>query len=255
LRRACDFHRRRLARDLSVPQGGLKISNTLSLDEVDDEIRQQTHPSPKPIREFLCGEKKRVISEEDPLLTPDAQPRTELEKPVPLRDLLTRDVLVASANYAFLALVDIAFRALQPVFMSTPVALGGLGLDPPVIGAVMSFFGILNGLFAVFFFSRLSDCFGVKGLYLIGITAAVPCFSLFPVINHLARNSIERSGGLGADVWIAVGLQVVTAVLFCMCYGTHVLRAGISSRPIDLIPVVCSFPRRGVYLHRRRCTK
>jgi len=84
----------------------------------------------------------------------------------------------------------------------------------------MSFFGILNGTFIVFFFSRMTDCFGVKGVYLMGVTAAVPCFSLFPIINHLARNSIERGGALGMEVWVAVGLQVAMSVLVCLCYGT-----------------------------------
>ena len=31
-----------------------------------------------------------------------------------------------------------------------------------------------------------------------------PCFSVFPIINLLARDSIERSGGLGPEVWVAV---------------------------------------------------
>ncbi|KAF9790416.1 member of major facilitator multidrug-resistance DHA1 sub-family [Thelephora terrestris] len=177
---------------------------------------KETHPSAKPVREFFCGDKKRVASEEDPLF---AQPQNELEKPIPLRGLLTRDVLVSAANYAFLALIDISFRALQPVFLSTPVKLGGLGLDPPAIGTVMSSFGVLSGVYTVFFFSRMTDYFGAKGVYLIGMTAAVPCFTLFPIINHLARNSVERSGGLGVEVWIAVGAQVVLSVVLCLSYG------------------------------------
>jgi hypothetical protein len=108
------------------------------------------------------------------------------------------------------------------VFLSTPIELGGLGLDPPVIGTIMSFFGILNGVFTVFFFSRMTDYFGVKGVFLMGMTAAVPCFSLFPVISHLARNSFERSGGLGTEVWVAVGIQVASSVLVCLCYGAFV---------------------------------
>ena len=113
-----------------------------------------------------------------------------------------------------------SFRALQPIFLSTPVELGGLGLDPPVIGTVMSFFGILNGVFTVFFFSRMTDYFGAKGVFLIGMTAAVPCFSLFPLISHLGHNSMERSGGLGTEVWVTVGIQVALSVLICLCYGT-----------------------------------
>ena len=140
---------------------------------------------------------------------------------MPLRSLcLMRDVLVASANYAILALVDISFRALRPVFLSTPVALGGLGLGPPAIGTVMSFGGIISGVFIVFFFPRMTNCFGVKRVYLIGIAAAVPCFALFPVINYLARSSIERGGGLGTGVWVVVGLQVAASVLVSMCYST-----------------------------------
>ena len=129
-------------------------------------------------------------------------------------------MVVASANYAFLGLIDISFRTLQPVFLSTPIALGGLGLDPPAIGTIMSSFGILNGFFAVCFFSRMADYFGVKWVYLIGMTAAIPSFALFPIINFLARNSIERSGELGLEVWAAISLQVAMVVLVCMCYGT-----------------------------------
>ena len=131
-------------------------------------------------------------------------------------------MIVACANFAILALVDMSFRALQPVFFSTPIALGGLGLDPPMIGTVMSFFGILNGLITVFFFSRMTDYLGVKGVYLMGITASMPCFFLFPIINYLARNSMERSGELGTEVWIAVGLQVIMSVLVALCYGASV---------------------------------
>jgi hypothetical protein len=157
-------------------------------------------------------------------------------------------VIVASASYAFLALIDMSHRALLPVFFSTPIAFGGLGLDPLVIGTIMSFFGVLNGVVTVFFFSRMTDYLGVKGVYLLGIAAAVPCFSLYPIINYLARNSVERSGGLGAEVWAAVGLQVTMWVLISLCYGMSVS----SSRTIyGLIPSLVHF-RRSVHLHRRR---
>ena len=199
------------------------------------EYPQQTHPSPKPIRVFLCGTKNRVASEEDPLLL-ESRPQDQMEKPTSLRGLLTRDVIITCVNYSFLALVDISFRTLQPVFFSTPLELGGLGIDPPMIGTIMSSFGILNGVFTVFFFSRLLDYLGLKRFYLIGITAAVPSFLLFPVINYLARNSIERSGRLGTEVWLAVGLQVALSVLFFLCYG-----AFVSARLLrSLIYIDCS---------------
>lgn len=128
-------------------------------------------------------------------------------------------MIIASANFTLLALVDISFRVVEPVFFSTPIPLGGLGLDPPMIGTIMSLTGILNGVFTVFLFARMTDWFGVKWLYLTGMIAAVPCFVLFPVINYLARNSVEHTGGLGPEVWIAVGVQVIMTVLLCMGYG------------------------------------
>jgi hypothetical protein len=112
---------------------------------------------PKPIQELLRGEKKGVDIRGRPLLTPEASPKDGFDGPVSLWNLLTRDMIAASANYALLALVDMSHRALQPVFFSTPIALGGLGLDPPVIGTIISFFGILNGVITVFFFSRMID--------------------------------------------------------------------------------------------------
>lgn len=194
--------------------------NRLVLHDTNDRTFQQTYAFPKPIRDLIFGERKRAASEEDPLIS-QAQPQDETAKPLPLRALLTRDVIVASVNYAFLGLMEMSFRTLQPLFFSTPIALGGLGLDPPMIGTILSFFGVLTGIFTVFFFSRLTDCFGVKVVYVMGISAIVPCYALFPLINYLARNSIERSGDLGLDVWIAVGLQVVMSVFVAMCYGKH----------------------------------
>ena len=84
----------------------------------------------------------------------------------------------------------------------------------------MSLFGVLNGVFIVFFFSRMTDYFGVKGVYMMGISTSIPCFISFPVISYLARKSVERSGGLGIEVWVAVGIQVVLSVLMAMAYGT-----------------------------------
>ena len=91
-----------------------------------------------------------------------------------------------------------------------------------MIGTITSFFGILYRIVTVFFFSQMVDYLGVKEVHLPGITTAVPCFSLYPIINHLARNSIECSGGLGAVVWAAVGLQVTMWVLISLCYGMSV---------------------------------
>ncbi|EGN95009.1 hypothetical protein SERLA73DRAFT_113718 [Serpula lacrymans var. lacrymans S7.3] len=134
--------------------------------------------------------------------------------PLPLRALLTPQVLIAASTYATTSLMDIAFRTIQPVFFATPIALGGLGLTPPVIGKILASFGILNGLFQVFCFARLHAWLGTKGTYILGVVAAIPMMMTFPVISLLVQ-----SQGLNITVWFVIGLQVFLSVVLCISYG------------------------------------
>ena len=138
----------------------------------------------------------------------------EAEKPLPFRALLTRRVIIAAGNYASLSLVDISFRAIQPLFLSTPIHLGGLGLPPSTIGNILSIFGVLNGVFQVFLFARAIDRWGSKRVFSLGIASGIPMFALFPVINYLARHH-----GYSMTVWMAVGFQIVMSVALCFSYG------------------------------------
>jgi hypothetical protein len=138
----------------------------------------------------------------------------QAEGPLPLRSLLTPRVLIAAGNYASLSLVDIAFRAIQPVFLSTPIHLGGLGLPPPSIGTLLSIQGISNGIFQVFFFAQIHDRWGSKKTFIAGILNAIPAFIMFPVANALARTQ-----GCGIAVWAAIGLQIISVILIGLSYG------------------------------------
>jgi hypothetical protein len=138
----------------------------------------------------------------------------DAEKPYPLRQLMTRRVLLAVTNYATLSLVDICYRATQPLFFSTPISSGGLGLDPPSIGKILACFGILNGIFQVTCFARAHALCGTKRLFVTGLCCAVPVFALFPVMNTIAR-----AYGLGLAVYSAVALQIVFSLGLSSCYG------------------------------------
>lgn len=136
------------------------------------------------------------------------------EKPLPLRSLMTFRVIIAAANYAFLSLVDIAFRAIQPLFFSTPIEMGGLGLPPSTIGNILSMFGILNGFFQIFFFAKIHDRWGSKRVFMAGIAAGIPLFLSFPVISYLARTQ-----GLTPTLWVAVAVQIVFSIMPSLSYG------------------------------------
>ncbi|KAG9222038.1 hypothetical protein CCMSSC00406_0008023 [Pleurotus cornucopiae] len=144
----------------------------------------------------------------------ESHPAAPGEEILPMRKLLTRRVLIASGNYAILAFVDISFRAIQPLFLSTPIALGGLGLAPSMIGPILSVFGVLNGLMQVSFFASIHDRWGSKRVFTCGILSTLPAFALFPLINHYARME-----GLSMRVYFLVWCQIVISIGVSMSYG------------------------------------
>ena len=140
----------------------------------------------------------------------------QAEKPLPLRSLLIPRVLIAAGNYASLSLVDIAMKAIQPVFLSTPILLGGLGLPPSSIGTLLSVQGLLNGIFSIFFFAKIHDRWGAKMVFIGGVASAIPAIVMFPLANTLARTQ-----GYSIAVWIAVGIQIIAAILHNLSFGLY----------------------------------
>ena len=193
-----------------------------------------------------------------PTVAPSPDPS---EIPVPFRAILTPRVLTAAGNYASFALLDVAFRAIQPLFLSTPLSLGGLGLPPPTIGTILFFNGVLKGPFQFLCFAWLHDRWGSKRTFLIAVCAAVPAFGLFPVISrvakvyHIGGQQACFGGGGGSEtgcygwlVWALVAVQVGSSVVMNMAYGAFCYP---SSHPngenYQLI-----LPRRSrVHIHRK----
>ena len=136
-------------------------------------------------------------------------------RPLPLKKLLVPRVIIPAANYAFLAIVDINLRAIQPVFYSTPIALGGLGLAPQQIGWILSVYGIVNGLTQILLFSRINDRFGSKRVYLVGVASVLPVFAMFPFINEVAR----LEGRMVPLVWGLVFGQALLSIIISFSYG------------------------------------
>ncbi len=174
---------------------------------------EETVPSPMPISQFL-GSRTHKDNPVHHHANGSQEAPNGAEKPLGLRSLLTYEVVVAAANYASLSLVDIAFRAIHPVFLSTPIAMGGLGLSPPSIGKLLSSVGILNGIFQVCFFAKIHDHWGSKRVFIGGLVCSLPAFALFPVINLLARHQ-----GYSFAVWAAVGAQIVIFVVLNISFG------------------------------------
>ncbi|RXW25538.1 hypothetical protein EST38_g331 [Candolleomyces aberdarensis] len=175
---------------------------------------KETHTNPTPVKQYLGIEKKPLIDDDSDSDSVDSSIAKE-ETPGSLRSLLTPRVVVAATNYAFLSLVDIAFRAIQPVFFSTPIELGGLGLDPARIGSILSISGILNGCFQVFFFAAINNRLGSKRTFIMGIASAVPLFVCYPLMSVVAQRE-----GLSSLVWVLVLAQIVFSIGISLSYGS-----------------------------------
>lgn len=233
-----------------------KKTPRLSVDQtIDPIIRSSTHsvsPSQSSSTDSLYKADNKVLITttvvEVDLPTPSNSSTISVddddqqkEQTLPLRAILTRPVIISAGNYATLSLIDIAFRSIQPVFLSTPIEMGGLGLQPATIGNLLSVFGVLNGIVQVFFFARIHDYWGPKKLFVFGVASALPLFIFFPFINAAARSDIgigfrsgellaglnngiitphaDRSSELGMLVWVLVYAQVVLSVGICLSYG------------------------------------
>ncbi|KAG1781011.1 major facilitator superfamily domain-containing protein [Suillus placidus] len=164
------------------------------------------------ISQLLPWKKRKVIP--SPALGPPPVSSSINDKPVPIRALFVRRVLVATGSYAGIALIDIAFRTVQPVFYSTPISLGGLGLDTPTIGTILAVQGIVNGVMQPLAFARLHDIMGAKKLWLFAVTCTLPMIALLPTLNTLARSS-----GVVQSVWYLVALQIALVGCMNFAYG------------------------------------
>ncbi|KZP23803.1 MFS general substrate transporter [Athelia psychrophila] len=157
------------------------------------------------------GDSSAVESNTD---SAESAEQTAQEAPVPLRELLTHPVILSVSVYSLLAILEIAMLALFPVFYSSTIEYGGLGLSPSTIGIILGAFGLVNGLFQFLFFSKIISRWGVKALLMTAMTAFMPLFAMFPLIHYMAWQ-----WGMTPIVWVGIALQIAIAIVMDMAYG------------------------------------
>ncbi|KZV74591.1 MFS general substrate transporter [Peniophora sp. CONT] len=161
------------------------------------------------LKETLPKEKIRSPSESS-----TATQNSKAEEVRPLRELLTKPVILAVANYAALAFLDIAMACMGPLFYSTPIEFGGLGMSPAQIGLFLGLYGVIDGVAQFLFFPIIVERIGVKPTLFIAMSAFVPIFLWFPVAHQIARHS-----GFSAPVYVALGFQMLFMGIMDMAYA------------------------------------
>lgn len=125
------------------------------------------------------------------------------EIPLTFRELLVAPVLIATGSFALFSNLDVSFRSIFPVYLATPMEMGGLGLDPSAIGTVMAVMGVFGGISPLLFFTPLYNRLGGRTLFLITTSLFFPIAALFPIINRVGQEH-----GLHSFAWLLVGLQI-----------------------------------------------
>ncbi|KAF8267047.1 major facilitator superfamily domain-containing protein [Lactarius quietus] len=111
-------------------------------------------------------------------------------KPLPLRALLTRPVVVSVANYGMIGLLDMVATALIPLVWSTSVEFGGLSMSPMSIGMWMAGYGLMNAVLQFVAFPPVVRFFGPRRVFIASILCFFPVYIMFPFENLALPSAI-----------------------------------------------------------------
>ena len=140
---------------------------------------------------------------------------------------LTRGLLLIYLNYAALSFLDMGHFVLLPLFYSTPIPLGGLGLDPFIIGTTFGTFGCINAVIQAKLVGPLMRRYGARKMYIVSVPGLFACFGLYPVIRFFAQRSGRVDGFVIACMTIQLGFNICIYFTYgrylftSLCYSAH----------------------------------
>ncbi|KAF7317141.1 Major facilitator superfamily multidrug-resistance DHA1 sub-family [Mycena chlorophos] len=140
--------------------------------------------------------------------------------PLSLRQLMTFPVLVSVSNYVCLGFFTVTYAALIPLFCTMPITLGGLGLDPPKIGILLSIYGLATGSFNLLFFARIVRRLGEKKTFQLAMSMPAAIFVMFPVISLIARaTSAGEEHRLWWGIYVLLGCVGMLGAVMDLAFG------------------------------------
>lgn len=165
------------------------------------------------------------VKEEDveaALLGPSTDTKRPLKKEsTSLRSLLLKPVLLAVINYGLLAILEISFQVLLPIFLAT-----SLHYTPSSIGLVLGIMGLVNGIVQITCFVPLHRRFGSGNLFTLGLLSFGAIFATYPFI---LRAFVNNGGQLGVSGYALLGLQMVLCPIEQMSFNIIFLYVQASS--------------------------
>lgn len=115
--------------------------------------------------------------------------------------------------YNYVMMLAMGFTAVFPVFMFTPIALGGLELSPGWIAIFMSLGGFAQSLWLLLIFPRLHTRIGTEGILKFSAVVWPIFFFLDPVCNLFLRYNLKALFWTVFPINNVVGCGVAMAFL------------------------------------------
>ena len=129
-------------------------------------------------------------------------------RPLSLRAIFVPGIIIAALNLSSIYLIQAFYSETEVLYLSTPVKDGGLGLSLRTIGTFASIRSAVMGVSQLFVFPRVHDKWGSKYVFVLGLSASIPQFLLWPLMNLIARRD-----GYSGLVWFGLAAQVCCSVL------------------------------------------
>ena len=130
--------------------------------------------------------------------------------------------MIPIANYGALGLVEIGLFVLLPLFYSSPIEIGGLGLPPPIIGTFLATFGIVDGTVQALFAAKIIERIGTRKMFCSAVLCFYPLVILFPIMSAV----VMAQGRVGPIIWVLLVVQLIFMVLMDLAYRAYVQSLG-----------------------------
>jgi hypothetical protein len=131
--------------------------------------------------------------------------------------LLNRGLVMIYLNLVSLAFLDMGHIVLLPLFYSTSIPSGGLGLNPYKIGITLGTFGFVNAIVQARFLGPLIRKFGARKLYIICFPGLFCCYALYPILRYFA----QCFGRVNNLVIVCMIVQLSFQMLVFASYGIY----------------------------------
>ena len=202
-----------LTRSLQTLPSLVAKSNLKNLETASSRDREIRTPDETIETPLINHEERFDYGTITPQSSPFESTTTILEnKPT----LFNHGLIIIYFNYACLAFLDMSHIVLLPLFYSTSISSGGLGLDPFKIGVALGSFGCVNAILQVRFLGPFIRKFGARKMYLMSFPCFFFCLAPYPIMRYL----VQRFGRVNYLVIICMIIQLSFRMSISCSYGT-----------------------------------